>query len=138
MLKPWASFFTLHCSSSLSYINEYLAIDSGGQLDMCMSSLRALIVWMLSREDMILTPVTVCCDSSIQRFTIFGIYHYHYIKILLNIFHRQLSLMFMELVFNNLQRTFEQRNSRTCDGTRMKNSRTFSKLSGTYANCYLG
>ena len=30
VLKPWASFFTLHCSSSLSYINEYLAIDSGG------------------------------------------------------------------------------------------------------------
>ena len=30
VLKPWASVFTLHCSSSLSYINEYLAIDSGG------------------------------------------------------------------------------------------------------------
>ena len=30
VLKPWASFFTLHWSSSLSYINEYLAIDSGG------------------------------------------------------------------------------------------------------------
>ena len=30
VLKPWASFFTLHCSSSLSGINEYLAIDSGG------------------------------------------------------------------------------------------------------------
>ena len=30
MLKPWASFFTLHCSSLLNYINEYLAIDSGG------------------------------------------------------------------------------------------------------------
>ena len=29
-LKPWASFFNLHCSSSFSYINEYLAIDSGG------------------------------------------------------------------------------------------------------------
>ena len=28
-LKPWASFFTLHCSSSLC-INEYLTIDSGG------------------------------------------------------------------------------------------------------------
>ena len=24
------SFFTLHCSSSLSCMNEYLAIDSGG------------------------------------------------------------------------------------------------------------
>ena len=30
VLKPWASFFTLHCSSSHSWINEYLAIDSGG------------------------------------------------------------------------------------------------------------
>ena len=27
VLKPWASFFTLHCSSPLSCINEYLAID---------------------------------------------------------------------------------------------------------------
>ena len=27
VLKPWARFFTLHCSSSLSCINEYLAID---------------------------------------------------------------------------------------------------------------
>ena len=30
VLKLWASVFTLHCSSSLSCINEYLAIDSGG------------------------------------------------------------------------------------------------------------
>ena len=30
VLKTWASVFTLHCSSSLSCINEYLAIDSGG------------------------------------------------------------------------------------------------------------
>ena len=30
VLKPWASLFTLHCSSSLSCINEYPAIDSGG------------------------------------------------------------------------------------------------------------
>ena len=29
VLKPWASFFTLHCSSSLSCTNEYLAIDNG-------------------------------------------------------------------------------------------------------------
>ena len=29
VLKPWGSFFTLHCSSSLSCINEYLAIESG-------------------------------------------------------------------------------------------------------------
>ena len=30
VLKPWASCFTLHCSSSRSCINEYLAINSGG------------------------------------------------------------------------------------------------------------
>ena len=30
VLKPCASFFTLHCSSSISCINEYLAVDSGG------------------------------------------------------------------------------------------------------------
>ena len=30
VLTPWASFVTLHCSRSLSCINEYLAIDSGG------------------------------------------------------------------------------------------------------------
>ena len=29
VLKPWTIFFTLYCSSSLSCINEYLAIDSG-------------------------------------------------------------------------------------------------------------
>ena len=30
VLKSWACFSTIHCSSSLSCINEYLAIDSGG------------------------------------------------------------------------------------------------------------
>ena len=30
VLKPWADIFTLHCSSSLRCINEYLAIDSCG------------------------------------------------------------------------------------------------------------
>ena len=30
VLKPRANLFTLHCSSSLSCINEYLAIGSGG------------------------------------------------------------------------------------------------------------
>ena len=29
-VKTWGKCFTLHCSSSLSRINEYLAIDSGG------------------------------------------------------------------------------------------------------------
>ena len=29
VLKPWVNVFTLHCSSSLSCINEYLAVDSG-------------------------------------------------------------------------------------------------------------
>ena len=32
LLKPWASFFTLRCSSSLSCINEYLAINNGGNV----------------------------------------------------------------------------------------------------------
>ena len=27
--KPWASFFNLHCFSSLRRVNEYLAIDGG-------------------------------------------------------------------------------------------------------------
>ena len=30
MVKHWASYFNLHRSSSLSCVNEYLAIDSGG------------------------------------------------------------------------------------------------------------
>ena len=30
LLKHWASFFTLHCSTSFSCLNEYLAIYSGG------------------------------------------------------------------------------------------------------------
>ena len=30
VLKSWASFFTLHCSGSLSSLNEYLAVDRGG------------------------------------------------------------------------------------------------------------
>ena len=30
VLTRSASVFTLHCSSSLSYINDYLPIDSGG------------------------------------------------------------------------------------------------------------
>ena len=29
-LKPWASFFTQHCSNSFSCMNVYLVIDSGG------------------------------------------------------------------------------------------------------------
>ena len=32
VLKPWACFVTLHCSSSLSHINVYLAILSGGYM----------------------------------------------------------------------------------------------------------
>ena len=31
-VKTWACFFILHFSSSLSCMNEYLAIDSGGYL----------------------------------------------------------------------------------------------------------
>ena len=30
VLKPWASLFNQHCSNSLSCVNEYLNIDSGG------------------------------------------------------------------------------------------------------------
>ena len=44
VLKPWASVFTLHCSSSLSCINEYLAIDSGGYVYVVAYG------WMLPRE----------------------------------------------------------------------------------------
>ena len=29
VLKPWPRFLTIHCSSSLSCINEYLTIGSG-------------------------------------------------------------------------------------------------------------
>ena len=37
--------FTLHCSRSLTYMNEYLAIDSGGYL--CTISFRELIAaWL--------------------------------------------------------------------------------------------
>ena len=44
-VKPSAFIFTLHGSSSLSCINEYLAIDIGGYL--CMNSLCALIsTWL--------------------------------------------------------------------------------------------
>ena len=40
--KPWAILLIPHCLSSLSCINEYLAIDSGGYI-MWMNSLRAVI-----------------------------------------------------------------------------------------------
>ena len=38
-IKPWASSFTPHCPSSLSCMNEYLAIDNGGSLMYEQSSL---------------------------------------------------------------------------------------------------
>ena len=44
VLKPWARVSTLHYSSSLSFINEYLTV-----VDMCTNSLRALIhcsIWL--------------------------------------------------------------------------------------------
>ena len=50
VLKPWASFFTLQCSSSLSYINEYLAIDSGGYVYEQLGALIVAYGWMLPRE----------------------------------------------------------------------------------------
>ena len=44
-VKPWAGVFTIHCSSSLSCMNVYMTIDSGGYL--CANSLRALIAeWL--------------------------------------------------------------------------------------------
>ena len=43
--KPWASFFTLHRSSLLSCMNEYLAIDRGGYL--CTNKLQ--YGWMLPK-----------------------------------------------------------------------------------------
>ena len=43
--KPGAILFTLHCSSSLRCMNEYLAIDSGGYL--CTNTLQALVApWL--------------------------------------------------------------------------------------------
>ena len=32
-VEPWANCPTLHCPSSLSCINEYLTIDSGGYVN---------------------------------------------------------------------------------------------------------
>ena len=45
LIKLWASYFTPQCSSSISCMNEYLAIDSGRYL--CMNSLRALFATRL-------------------------------------------------------------------------------------------
>ena len=45
-VEPWASSFNLRCSSVLSYINAYLAIDSGASLRT--NSFRALIAAWLS------------------------------------------------------------------------------------------
>ena len=33
-VEPWGNSLTLHCSSSLSCLNEYLAMDSDGYLYM--------------------------------------------------------------------------------------------------------
>ena len=44
-VKSWARLFTIRCTSSVSCMNEYLAIDSGGYL--YMGNLCALIVaWL--------------------------------------------------------------------------------------------
>ena len=53
-IEPRASLFVLHCSSSLSFTNGYLAVDSGGCL--YTNNFRALIAglqraWMSPRED---------------------------------------------------------------------------------------
>ena len=46
--KTFGNFFILHCSSSLSCMNEYLAIDSGRYL--CKNNLHALIAACSVRE----------------------------------------------------------------------------------------
>ena len=50
MLKPLECLFTLHCSSSLSCVNEYLAIDSGGYVYEQPSRINCSSGWMLPRE----------------------------------------------------------------------------------------
>ena len=51
VLKPWASLFTLHCSSSVNCINEYLAIDNGGYVYEQPFRINCSIYgWMLHRE----------------------------------------------------------------------------------------
>ena len=49
VLKPWASVSTLHCSSSIRCMNEYLVIDIGAYL--FTNSLRALIAGWLSGSE---------------------------------------------------------------------------------------
>ena len=46
--QTMGTFFTLHCSGSLSCVNEYLAIDVGGYL--CRNSLCAVAVWLDSSQ----------------------------------------------------------------------------------------
>ena len=51
VLKPWASFFTLHSSSSHSCITEYLDIDSGRYVyEQPSCALSVAYGWMLPRE----------------------------------------------------------------------------------------
>ena len=49
-VRPWANFITLHSSTSLALVNEYLATNSGGC--QCTNSVCALIkAWLdASRE----------------------------------------------------------------------------------------
>ena len=42
---PWTSSFTLHCSNSLTYMNDYLAIDSGEYL-WTNSLCRLIAMWL--------------------------------------------------------------------------------------------
>ena len=48
-VKPWASLFTLHCSSSLSCMNEHLPIDSGEYLCTC-SFHKLIAAWLNSSQ----------------------------------------------------------------------------------------
>jgi len=56
-VKPLATIFILYCSSSLSCMNECIAIYSGGYL--CTNSFRALITaWLYaSQRDRVCVPV---------------------------------------------------------------------------------
>ena len=80
VLKSWASFSTLHCSSSLSCINEYLAIYSGG----CVRS--ALIVaygWIFPTE--VLSTLN-CPEDWILRYIRMCLYFFYFNHALLYIF----------------------------------------------------
>ena len=62
-VKPWESFFILHCSSSLSCINVYLAIDSGGYLYEQSSSINYSMAGWFSEKLMCLIEQVCQCKA---------------------------------------------------------------------------